>query len=198
MTAQVQHRCGWTPGIQTLHGRRGTGHSGLVWCGGWSLLFVFRSLRRVRQTAILVIARGDSEDNCHGVFVHLYHSTCCLAVCFSVCRHGGRQCAEFVHARLHHCFRHQLFLLTGRLGLTTSIYRAVYDALFRAFTHTDRIFLRQQEQQNRRSGPGCAAIVVVILGDTLWAANAGDARAVLCRNGAALSLSRDHKPVRQK
>lgn len=115
--------------------------------------------------------------------------------CLITVSHGGRQCAEFIHRRLHHSFRRQLFLLTGRLGVTTSIHRLIYDALFRAFIQTDRHFLRQQEQQNRRTGPGCAAIVVVILGDTLWSANCGDARAVLCRSGMAIALSSDHKPV---
>lgn len=122
--------------------------------------------------------------------------TCSLAPPVLIFRHGGRECAAYLHTRLHHSFRKQLTLLTGRLGLSTSVYRAVYDALFRAFIHTDRQILYQQEDQNRRVGPGCAAIVVVILGDTLWAANAGDARAVLCRDGIAVALSSDHKPVR--
>lgn len=123
-------------------------------------------------------------------------SVCPVNISLSICRHGGRECAGYLHNRLHHSFRKQLTLLTGRLGLTTTVYRAVYDALFRAFMQTDRQILRQQEDQNRRVGPGCAAIVAVILGDVLWAANAGDARAVLCRDGIAVALSSDHKPVR--
>lgn len=41
---------------------------------------------------------------------------------------------------------------------------------------------------------GCTAVVAVVKGNELWVANAGDSRAVLCRNGQAVALSEDHKP----
>ena len=41
---------------------------------------------------------------------------------------------------------------------------------------------------------GCTAIVVVRHGDKLYAANAGDSRAVLCVKGQTEALSFDHKP----
>jgi len=41
---------------------------------------------------------------------------------------------------------------------------------------------------------GATAIVAVIVGKTLTVANAGDSRAVLCRDGGAFALSYDHKP----
>ncbi len=34
-----------------------------------------------------------------------------------------------------------------------------------------------------RAWPGATALVVLVLGDALWCANAGDCRAVLCRDG---------------
>ena len=43
-----------------------------------------------------------------------------------------------------------------------------------------------------RAGSTC--VVAVIRNDTLTVANAGDSRAVLCRRGEAVALSRDHKP----
>eukprot|EP00944_MAST-04C_sp_MAST-4C-sp1_P003960 g3960.t1 len=41
---------------------------------------------------------------------------------------------------------------------------------------------------------GCTAVVALIVGNTIYVANAGDSRGVLCRKGAAVPLSFDHKP----
>jgi hypothetical protein len=41
---------------------------------------------------------------------------------------------------------------------------------------------------------GATAVVAVMIGKTVVVANAGDSRAVLCRDGAAFALSYDHKP----
>ncbi|KAK3727802.1 hypothetical protein QZH41_008221 [Actinostola sp. cb2023] len=41
---------------------------------------------------------------------------------------------------------------------------------------------------------GTTAIVALVKDDTLTVANAGDSRCVVCRNGIALEMSRDHKP----
>ncbi len=48
-----------------------------------------------------------------------------------------------------------------------------------------------------RGGPaaGAAALVAVLRDGRLTVANAGDCRAVLCRGGAAVELSTDHKPT---
>jgi protein phosphatase 1G len=44
------------------------------------------------------------------------------------------------------------------------------------------------------SDSGCTACVVLLHGDQLVVANAGDSRCVLCRAGKAVELSFDHKP----
>lgn len=41
---------------------------------------------------------------------------------------------------------------------------------------------------------GCTAIVALAVGTSLYVANAGDSRGVLCRGGLAYALSEDHKP----
>ena len=41
---------------------------------------------------------------------------------------------------------------------------------------------------------GSTAVIVLMKGKELFVSNAGDSRAILCRGGMALELSRDHKP----
>uniref|UniRef100_T1JKV7 protein-serine/threonine phosphatase n=1 Tax=Strigamia maritima TaxID=126957 RepID=T1JKV7_STRMM len=41
---------------------------------------------------------------------------------------------------------------------------------------------------------GCTAVVALLRNDELFVANAGDSRCVVCRNGKAIEMSRDHKP----
>lgn len=44
------------------------------------------------------------------------------------------------------------------------------------------------------NGVGCTAVCVLLTQTEIICANAGDSRAVLCRKGKAVPLSRDHKP----
>lgn len=41
---------------------------------------------------------------------------------------------------------------------------------------------------------GCTAVVAVVKGATLFVANAGDSRCIVCRNSIAVEMSCDHKP----
>jgi len=42
---------------------------------------------------------------------------------------------------------------------------------------------------------GCTAVVVLIVDDMIYCANAGDSRAVFSSSGIAIPLSYDHKPT---
>jgi hypothetical protein len=45
---------------------------------------------------------------------------------------------------------------------------------------------------------GCTSVVALLVGEQLYVANAGDSRAVLCREGVAIGLSEDHKPMEER
>ncbi|XP_074306799.1 protein kinase and PP2C-like domain-containing protein [Silene latifolia] len=82
-------------------------------------------------------------------------------------------------------------------GLNPSVSHQGY--LVRAFEETDASFRRVLEAHRQSKGsikrdwhPGCTAIVALLVKDKLLVANAGDCRAVLCRSGSAIALSRDH------
>jgi protein phosphatase 1G len=51
-----------------------------------------------------------------------------------------------------------------------------------------------QETVNIADSTGCTAVTVLLTTTEILIANAGDSRAVLCRNGATVALSEDHKP----
>ncbi|XP_020520891.1 probable protein phosphatase 2C 59 isoform X2 [Amborella trichopoda] len=66
----------------------------------------------------------------------------------------------------------------------------VFDA--DAYNHTDSEFLKSENNQHRDAGS--TASTAVIVGDCLLVANVGDSRVIICRDGNAIAVSRDHKP----
>ncbi len=57
--------------------------------------------------------------------------------------------------------------------------------------------MEDEEGGASQHGPsaGCTSVVAVVKAGTLFVANAGDSRAVLCRGGVARDMSIDHKPT---
>ncbi|KAL9677409.1 hypothetical protein QQ045_005638 [Rhodiola kirilowii] len=95
--------------------------------------------------------------------------------------HGGIRAAEFVKQNLFsNLMKHPKF--------TTDIKSAIADA----YNHTDSEFLESEKNQARDAGS--TASTAVLVGDQLLVANVGDSRVVMCRDGNAIAVSRDHKP----
>jgi serine/threonine protein phosphatase PrpC len=65
-------------------------------------------------------------------------------------------------------------------------------ALVRAFEATDAEILARCRAEGARGG--ATGVVLLRAGEALFAAHCGDSRAVLCRGGAPLRLTEDHKP----
>jgi protein phosphatase PTC1 len=97
--------------------------------------------------------------------------------------HGGRGAVDFTAKTLHKN-------LAEEFEKNPSV--SPLDALRTAYLSTDK---QMAETQIQFSGTTCISVLLRKQGDEriLYAANAGDARAVLNRNGKALRLSYDHK-----
>ena len=112
--------------------------------------------------------------------------------------HGGRAAADWCGAHLHGVLARNLRAELVGAGATGApaprTWRRVSNVL-------DRTFLECDEQLDPAHGvfSGCTAVVALVAADApgarrrLFTANAGDARAVLCRQGRALRLSCDHQ-----
>jgi protein phosphatase 2C family protein 2/3 len=70
---------------------------------------------------------------------------------------------------------------------------AIEDAVKSAFLRLDDAFAKACSVDHDLSS-GTTALTALLSGRNLLVANAGDCRAVLCRRGKAVEMSRDHKP----
>lgn len=95
--------------------------------------------------------------------------------------HGGARAAEFVKQNLFsNLIKHPKFISDTK------------SAIADAYSNTDSDFLKSENTQNRDAGS--TASTAILVGDRLLVANVGDSRAVICRGGKAIAVSRDHKP----
>lgn len=94
--------------------------------------------------------------------------------------HGGARAAEYVKQNLFsNLISHPKFISDTKSAITD------------AYCHTDSEFLKSENHHNRDAGS--TASTAILVGDRLLVANVGDSRAVICRGGTAIAVSRDHK-----
>uniref|UniRef100_A0AAA9SZ44 Integrin-linked kinase-associated serine/threonine phosphatase 2C n=2 Tax=Bos TaxID=9903 RepID=A0AAA9SZ44_BOVIN len=90
---------------------------------------------------------------------------------------------------------------SGDSGDGISVEKTVKRCLLDTFKHTDEEFLKQASSQKPAWKDGSTATCVLAVDNTLYIANLGDSRAILCRYNeesqkhAALSLSKEHNPT---
>ncbi|XP_062224067.1 probable protein phosphatase 2C 10 [Phragmites australis] len=95
--------------------------------------------------------------------------------------HGGARAAEYVKQHLFsNLIKHPKFITDTK------------SAIAETYNHTDSEFLKADSSQTRDAGS--TASTAIIVGDRLLVANVGDSRAVVCKGGEAIAVSRDHKP----
>jgi protein phosphatase 1L len=96
--------------------------------------------------------------------------------------HGGSKCAQYASLHLH------------ELILKHNVQEGPINALTEGYKELDRLWLELAAHHNWDDGS--TAISCLIVNKTLFVANVGDSRAVLCSNGKAIEMSSDHKPNR--
>ncbi|KAG8069757.1 hypothetical protein GUJ93_ZPchr0006g41545 [Zizania palustris] len=128
--------------------------------------------------------------------------------------HGGARAAEYVKQHLFsNLIKHPKFISDTKsaIGMTLMILHALttleqkhpiqlegdYDFFpsspaAETYNHTDSEFLKADSSHT--TDAGSTASTAILVGDRLLVANVGDSRAVVCRGGNAIAVSRDHKP----
>lgn len=96
--------------------------------------------------------------------------------------HGGGRASSYLTSNFH--------VLLSRHDYQ----RQPKEALSDSFRELDEQWLALAAHNNWDDGS--TAITVLIQNKTLYVANVGDSRAVLCSSGVALAMSQDHKPSR--
>ena len=108
--------------------------------------------------------------------------------------HGGYVCAEYCSKHLHLELKRQLEdVLTG-IEKSDDLNATVERCITSSFQVVDEMYEKAYPKDSKQCGS--TAVVCLIIGNKLYVANAGDARAVLSRNGQAVDLSVDHKAKR--
>lgn len=97
--------------------------------------------------------------------------------------HGGRHAADFACSNLPR-------FISEDVDFPEEVERVVASA----FLQTDTAFADACSADSALAS-GTTALAALIIGRSLVVANAGDCRAVLCRRGKAIEMSRDHKPA---
>ncbi|KAG4197211.1 hypothetical protein ERO13_A05G009800v2 [Gossypium hirsutum] len=95
--------------------------------------------------------------------------------------HGGKHAADFA------CYHLPRFIVEDQ-NFPEEIERVVASA----FLQTDTAFAEACALDSALAS-GATALAALVLGRMLVVANVGDCRAVLCRRGKAIEMSRDHK-----
>ncbi|XP_053166237.1 integrin-linked kinase-associated serine/threonine phosphatase 2C isoform X1 [Hemicordylus capensis] len=110
--------------------------------------------------------------------------------------HGGLRASKYAAQNLH-----QNLIRKFPRGEVPSVEKTIRRCLLDTFKHTDEEFLKQASSQKPAWKDGSTATCVLVIDNTLYIANLGDSRAILCRYNeesqkyTALSLSKEHNPT---
>ncbi|XP_024362353.1 probable protein phosphatase 2C 57 [Physcomitrium patens] len=129
-----------------------------------------KGLRRFMEDAHLCVDDLEETLGCRGAFYGVFDG------------HDGESAACYVKEHL------LPFILRD-----ASFSSSVEDAVKNAYLELDKEFL-EACRLNKSLSSGTTVLTALLQGRNLLVANAGDCRAVLCRKGRAVPMSRDHVP----
>ncbi|KAM9820380.1 integrin-linked kinase-associated serine/threonine phosphatase 2C [Neosynchiropus ocellatus] len=112
--------------------------------------------------------------------------------------HGGSRASRFAAENLH-----KYLIRNFPRGRTDNLDQQMKKCLVDSFRQMDEEFLKKASSQKPAWKDGCTATCVLVLDRTVYVANLGDSRAVLCRmeetggsqRSVALALSKEHTPT---
>ncbi|KAK6947912.1 PPM-type phosphatase-like domain [Dillenia turbinata] len=135
--------------------------------------------RRVMEDAVTVLPGGLGEV---GDFFGVYDG------------HGGVKVAQACRDRMHRLLARELEGGEREKWEWEEVMRGCFKKMDEEVNEGDRE--REDGEMEGVNTVGSTAAVVVVTKEEVVVANCGDSRVVLCRGGAALPLSSDHKPDR--
>ncbi|XP_014662401.1 PREDICTED: integrin-linked kinase-associated serine/threonine phosphatase 2C-like [Priapulus caudatus] len=104
--------------------------------------------------------------------------------------HAGARASQYSARHLHSNLAEKL-QCTNVQAVEKEIKRIFIDT----FKKTDEDFLKEASRNKPAWKDGTTAVCVLLINETLYIANLGDSKAVLCRNDKPLPLTVDHNPT---
>nr|AGV54359.1 protein phosphatase 2C 13-like protein [Phaseolus vulgaris] len=104
--------------------------------------------------------------------------------------HGGPDAAAFVKNNAMRLFFEDAHMLQS-YDADALFLKKLEESHRKAFLGAD---IALSDEQSVSSSCGTTALTALVLGRHLMVANAGDCRAVLCKRGVAVDMSKDHRP----
>ncbi|XP_076451535.1 integrin-linked kinase-associated serine/threonine phosphatase 2C-like [Babylonia areolata] len=134
-------------------------------------------------------------DDYSSMFQDLHPSIGRLALYAVFDGHGGSRASRFASQYLHKILRDKF--PKGDVG---TVEKEIKKCLIDVFKKLDEDFLREAARQKPSWKDGTTAVVVLVVNNTLFIANLGDSKSILCRYKAeeggcvAVPLTTDHSP----